>query len=162
MSKLIPTLLRLVLWSLPAAAACSADALDGTVRVAAVSAPMAAMSKTSTRAVAGAAPRRTLDLRPPDLRSLHVQDVQEVVTSAHSDETEAVAVVAVPLGLEEKSRTHLSLAGIGSLYWAARHPAQAWRVLLPMQPDDGSDASADITARCLYFASTSGGVAACP
>ena len=41
-----------------------------------------------------------------------------------------------------EQRLHVSNAGIGSLYWAARHPSEAWRVLLPVQAGDepGDDA----------------------
>ena len=73
-----------------------------------------------------------LDLRAPDLRSLHVQSLQQVVTSADSDETEAVIIAGAPLLPEQKADTHPSLGGIASLDWAARHPAQAWRVFLPV------------------------------
>ena len=59
---------------------------------------------------------------------------------AHSDDTSAVR--------KENSDWHLSLVGIGSLYWAAHHPKHAWRVLLPMQPDDGSGVSADLKTIC--------------
>jgi hypothetical protein len=116
MNKFIPTLLRIALSSLHVAVGSPADALDDP-------------------------PRRSLDLRAPDLRSLHVQNLQQVVTSADSEEAEAVTIAAAPLLLEEEPDTHLSVAGIASLYWAARHPTQAWRVFLPVQLD-GHDAPA--------------------
>jgi len=59
---------------------------------------------------------------------------------AHSDDTSTVR--------KESSDLHLSLVGIGSLYWAAHHPKHAWRVLLPIQPDDGSEVSADLKTIC--------------
>jgi len=96
----------------------------------------------SERAVAAVPPRRTLDLWSPDLRSLHIQNLQQVVTFADSDEAEAVTIAAAPLLLEEEPDTHLSGAGIASLYWAARHPTQAWRVFFPIQLD-GYHASAE-------------------
>ena len=101
-----------------------------------------------------------LDLRAPDLRSLHVQSLRQVVTSADSDETEAVTIAGVPLLPEQKADTHPSLGGIASLYWAARHPAQAWRVFLPIQLD-GDESSADITANCAVFAAVPSGPVAC-
>jgi hypothetical protein len=115
-NKFIPALLRIALSSLHVAVGSPADALDDP-------------------------PRRTLDLRAPDLRSLHVQNLQQVVTSADSEEAEAVTIAAAPLLLEEEPDTHPSVAGIASLYWAARHPTQAWRVFLPVQLD-GHDAPA--------------------
>ena len=122
MKKFIPTLLRIALSSLHVAVGSPADALDGTKGIA-----VAAATERATATV----PPRTLDLRPPDLRSLHVQNLQQVVTSADSDEPEAVTIAAAPLLLEEEPDTHLSVSGIASLYWAARHPTQAWRVFLP-------------------------------
>jgi hypothetical protein len=91
--------------------------------------------------------RGALDLRPPDLRSLHVENLQELAASADSDGAEHVTIVSLPSPLEEELDTHPSGAGIASLYWAARHPTQAWRVFLPIQLD-GNDTAADLTATC--------------
>jgi hypothetical protein len=139
-NRFIPTLLRIALSSLHVAVGSPADALDDTKGIAVVSASDLA---------ATVPPRRTLDLRPPDLRSLH------------SDEAEAVTIAAAPLLLGEEPDTHLSVAGIASLYWAARHPRQAWRVFLPVQLDE-YDASADIGATCAVFARAQSGPVACP
>ena len=79
--------------------------------------------------------RTTLDLRPPDLRSLGLQTPQQAGASADSDEAEAVTVAATPLLAVARPDTQPQLTGIASLLWAARHPAQAWRVLLPIRPD---------------------------
>ena len=65
--------------------------------------------------------RTTLDLRPP-------------IDTSESDAAEAVTIAAAPLVLEEKPDAQPSLGGFASVYWAARHPAQAWRVFLPIQP----------------------------
>jgi hypothetical protein len=54
---------------------------------------------------------------------------------------------------KESSDWHLSLVAIGSPYWAAYHPRHAWRVLLPIQPDDGSEVSADLKTICSIAAS---------
>jgi hypothetical protein len=89
-----------------------------------------------------------LDLRAPDLRALHV------------DETEAVTIAGAPLLPEQKADTHPSVGGIASLYWAARHPTQAWRVFLPIQLD-GNVTAADITATCAVIATMPGGGLAC-
>ena len=78
-----------------------------------------------------------LDLRAPDLPS--------------RQETEAVTIAGAPLLPEQKADTRPSLGGIASLYWAARHPTQAWRVFLPIQLD-GNDTAADITAPCAVIA----------
>jgi hypothetical protein len=117
----------------------------------------------------GATPRRaagpatgTLDLRPPDLRSLSVQLPPEATFPADADEMLDVAIVSAPPTPEESSNTHLSRSGIGSIYWAARHPAQAWRVLLPIVPGDGSAAFEDLRADCATFVKSPAGQAACP
>ena len=106
--------------------------------------------------------RSALDIRAPDLRSVPGQDLLRAAAPADSDEVPAVAVVAGSLPAKERSNTYLSLAGIGSLYWAARHPAQGWKVLLPMEPGDDSDAYADIRSKCDFIARAPGGRAACP
>jgi hypothetical protein len=135
MNKFIPIPLLMTVWSLPVAVACPADAPDNTVRIAAIWAlEPAVVPKTRTRDVATAPPRRTLDLRPPDLRSLHVQNLQQVAISVDSDAV-AVDIVAAQLLPEERPDTQPSLGGIASLLWAVRHPAQAWRVFLPAQLD---------------------------
>lgn len=74
-----------------------------------------------------------------------------------TDASDADAIVTAPLLRKERSGTQLSLAGIGSLYWAARHPAQAWRVLLPIQPRVGPDVTADLKARCIVFTESPSG-----
>jgi hypothetical protein len=89
-----------------------------------------------------------LDLRAPDLRSLDVQSLRQVVRSADSDETEAITIAGAPLLPEQKADTHPSTGGIASLYWAARHPTQAWRVFLPIQLD-GAIAAGLATAETL-------------
>jgi hypothetical protein len=81
---------------------------------------------TAMRAVGGGVRRTTLDLRPPELRSLDVAD---------SDAAQAVTITVAPLVLEEAPDSQPSFGGFASLYWAARHPTQAWRVLLPVQLD---------------------------
>jgi hypothetical protein len=97
-------------------------------------------------AVNGGVPRRSLDLRPPDVRNLEVADLQQIVASRDSDDAEAVTIAAAPLVLEEKPDAQPSLGGFASLYWAARHPAQAWRILLPVHLD-GYDPSPESRER---------------
>ncbi len=90
------------------------------------------------------------------LWSLHLT----VGYAADLHETEVVTIAGVPLLPEQKADTHPSLGGIASLDWAARHPAQAWRVFLPIQLD-GDESSADITANCAVFAAVPSGPVAC-
>jgi hypothetical protein len=103
-----------------------------------------------------------LDLGPPDLRSFQVQLPPEATFPADADEMLDVAIVSALPTPEESSNTHLPRSGIGAIYWAARHPAQAWRVLLPSVPGDGTAAFEDIRAECATFVRSPGGQAACP
>jgi hypothetical protein len=160
-NRSIPALLRTVLLFLPIAFGHSAHAVGNTLGIGEVSASdVVSTPMRATRAVAAVGARGTLDLRPPDLRSVAIQNLQEVATSSDSEETETVTIAAVPLLLEE-SDTHLTLAGIASLYWAARHPAQAWRVLLPVQLDE-HNSSAQMRETCAASAVAQSGPVACP
>ena len=86
------------------------------------------------------------------------------VLSVHvdSDEMQAVSVVSTPVSLDEKSHLHVSHAGIGSLYWAAHNPTQAWRVLFPVQPGDPTNAYEDFRERCAFVTNAPSGRPACP
>lgn len=78
--------------------------------------------------------------------SFGVADAADVPAAPGDMESGAIATVHfLP---EEPSNTRFSRTGLGSLYWAARHPAQAWRVLLPIQ--DGSVARADVSRPVRY------------
>jgi hypothetical protein len=104
----------------------------------AAASPAGAIAPTSEhalRAAARGAPQRTLDLRLSDLQSLHLQNLQQAVASSGSDEADAATIAAAPLLLDQSADSQPSAAGIASLYRALRHPAQAWRVFLPIQLD---------------------------
>jgi|SRR5579862_3087673 len=79
--------------------------------------------------------RSSLDLQTPYWQSLEVADQQQIKTPPDTDDEEAVMIAAAPWVLEEKSDAQPSLGGVASLYWAARHATQAWRVFLPVRPD---------------------------
>ncbi len=76
------------------------------------------------------------------------------------DDELPVAIVTAPSEPEARPKIHLSLAGLGSLVWAARDPAQAWKVIAPIEP--GGVAYADIRERCAAYASASNSDASCP
>jgi hypothetical protein len=90
---------------------------------------------TAMRARSRDVPRGTLDLRPPDLRSLGLRSPQQAGTDADPDQAEAVSVAAAPLSAVAMPDTQPQPTGIASLVWAARHPTQAWRVFLPIPSD---------------------------
>jgi hypothetical protein len=84
--------------------------------------------------LSGGQPRRTLDLRPPDLRSLDAADRQQIDTSSDAGDVGALTIAAARLALQEEPDAQPPVGGIASLYWAARHLTQAWRVFLPENP----------------------------
>ena len=53
-----------------------------------------------------------------------------------SGETQAIRAPAVAPGAAELWGVQVSGGGVASLYWAARHPSRAWRVLLPVSSAD--------------------------
>ncbi len=77
-----------------------------------------------------------------------------------SDDASSVSIVTAPWQAEETATPHLSLAGLGSLYWAAGHPAQAWKLLVPIR--SGDPTFADIRASCAASATALTTAAPCP
>ena len=184
MHRIIAALLLTTLRSLASGAPYSTAALTGKTRLAAIStiAPVVPL-KTPRRLAAanldssrsrlgaviseqGAQPRTAaapiilgpLDLRPLVLWS-SAQLPMEATRAADADHTPHFAIVGTPAWPEESSR--LARTGIGAIYWAASHPAQAWRVVLPVVPEDGSAASADVKAECANIR-PHGGQTSCP
>jgi hypothetical protein len=145
----ISTLLLIPICSLPVGTAYSADA----TRNAAISRHDATMT-TPVRGL--------LDLRPPDMRNTPWMDSVLASVPADSDEPQAAAVVIAVAPLEETANTNLSIGGIGSLYWAARHPTRAWTMLLPTSAGDEFGAYADIRANCAVFLSAPASRTVCP
>ena len=96
------------------------------------------------------------------------RDGRVLSVQVDSDDTLSVAVVTAHAPAEEleepeeQPNFHVSPAGLGSLYWAARNPDQAWRVVFPVQPDDATDAYADFKARCEFITSQLNSSPACP
>ena len=72
----------------------------------------------------------TLDLRTPDVHSIPRLD--RITAPAGSQEPKDIPALGAPLPAERGSDLHVSGTGIGSLYWAIRHPAKAWQVVLPI------------------------------
>jgi hypothetical protein len=106
--------------------------------------------------------RRVLDLQSMTLPPVQTPDSLQATAASDSDDPEAITVVAPPSLPPMTSGTAVSHAGLGSLYWAARNPSEAWRVLLPIQPRDGSGASEDLREKCAIFARAPGSPVACP
>ena len=92
-----------------------------------------------------------LDLRPQDLRSIQ-SSLRPAATRAadadymvHAAIVGTLACVGTPAWPEKSSSIQVAHTGFESIYLAARHPAQAWRVLLPIVPHHGFAVSEDTT-----------------
>jgi hypothetical protein len=180
--KIIAVLLMTTVRSLSNGATSAANAWDGKARVAAMSTIDGAASRKAPRRVISAnlpSPksnpraaipeqgansrnalslvRGPLDLRTPDLKQAQLPSVS--TNAADSDKGLHVVIAGSPQSPEERSS--LAHTGIGSIYWAARNPAEAWRALLPIVPDGGSAESQDIKAECASV-TPPGGQMACP
>ena len=75
------------------------------------------------------------------------KDARVLSVRVASDDTQDVSIVSAPVPREKESNVEISHAGIGSLYWAARNPSQAWRVVFPVQPDDADAAACSAAVR---------------
>ncbi len=80
-----------------------------------------------------ALPLKSLDLRPPNLQSILLSDSSQAITPIGAEDTSGLVIVGAPQLQEMQSHTHVPQTGVGSLYWALRHPTRAWRILLPAQ-----------------------------
>jgi hypothetical protein len=89
----------------------------------------------NVRAAAGtpALAPKPLDLRPPDPHSILLTGSPQAIAPIDAEDTPAFVIVGAPQLLDMQSHTHVPQTGIGSLYWALRHPTRAWRILLPEQ-----------------------------
>ena len=181
MSKFIRMLILIPVCSLPVYVAYAADTVDKPAGAVAISAliPVALLAPATRVAApdheshplttgvsasekASIPLDTTLDVRSIDLASIQPQDPPQAITVADSDEVQTVTVGVGPSLPQTSSATQVSHAGIGSLYWALQHPTQAWRVLLPIQPHDGSGASEELRERCAIFAGPPDDRVACP
>jgi hypothetical protein len=104
--------------------------------------------------------RRALDLRPPDMGS--VRAVQSLgVSSADADDLGAVTIAAGPTPLTTESGTAVPSTGLGALYWAARHPRVAWRVLLPVVPHEEATSAEESESVCILVSERATGSSPC-
>ncbi len=94
----------------------------------------AAAAASLPKAAAAAQPLKTLDLRPPDLRSIPLTHPPLTAAPIGMDDSLDFVIVSAPQFPEMQPYSHAPPFGLGSLYWAFRNPTQAWRILLPEQP----------------------------
>jgi hypothetical protein len=65
------------------------------------------------------------------------KDARVLSVRVNRGETPVATTTGIaPISSDELWGVQVSSAAIGSLYWAAHHPGKAWRVLLPVQPDE--------------------------
>jgi hypothetical protein len=103
--------------------------------------------------------KTSLDLRAPDL---HMPVSESATFDSDSQEVEDISVIDASAPAEESSDLHVAHTGIGSVYWAVRHPAEAWRVVVPITPDSESSLSEDIRVKCATFEAAASSRSACP
>jgi len=79
-------------------------------------------------------PTHRLDLSMPNFTSPQWQERLQG-PSIDREYTPLESVVVTP-SQEGNSYVTVAPAGAGSVYWALRHPTQAWRIVMPTQPGD--------------------------
>jgi hypothetical protein len=84
---------------------------------------------------ATAARGKSLDLRPPDIKTLYTDEqleaLLEKLEAEHIERIEVEGARVPP----PPSATPEVWGGIGAPFWALFHPTQAWRIFAPMAPD---------------------------
>ena len=128
-----PTALAIPLMVL-AGAAYSAD--QAPVHRAAVSTrPAHSPSSTSPAATRPAGKQaRALDLSAPNFSSpLWQERLQGPTIDRSLDYVQVPSVIITP-SPGNKSNTTVAPVGLGSMFWALRHPADSWRILMPSEP----------------------------
>jgi hypothetical protein len=104
-----------------------------TIAVVSLLATAAALGTLPAAAETPATPLKPLDLRPPTLHRILSTDSPQATAPIDAEDSPAFVIVGAPQLQEMQSHTHVPQTGIGSLYWALRHPTRAWRILLPEQ-----------------------------
>ena len=79
--------------------------------------------------------------RCEDVVETRRRDGRVLTIHAEPEETDTVSVAADREASEPAPRIAVSPYGFGALYWAARHPAKAWQIVLPVSSDDAEVAA---------------------
>jgi len=101
-------------------------------------------------------PVRRLDLRLPAQASVLTLGSTETGSPAEGESLEAVSVVVSPTFPVTEADVPDAATGLDALYWAARHPAAAWRVLLPVVPTDEAGSRSERETVCIPLAAPTG------
>ncbi len=89
---------------------------------------------------------RNLDLTPPNFFSAQWQTRLQGATLEDATDIPAEPVVVTP-ALKDKWNTHFSTLGIGSIFWAAFHPTQAYTIVMPLEQDDSFSRDSGLTSQ---------------
>jgi hypothetical protein len=78
---------------------------------------------------------KSLDLRPPDITTLYTDEqLQAMLEKLEAEHIERVEVEGARVP-PPPSATPQVWPGIAAPFWALVHPTQAWRIFMPMAPD---------------------------
>ena len=144
MTSPLPAALAIPLLALAGVAHSGPDQIP--VHPAAISAPATKARTAEAQPVSRPVSKKqveALDLGAPNFLSPRWQERLQGPTIDHSLDYMPMEFVVVTPGLEG-SNTRVAPVGIGSVYWAATHPAQAWRVLMPVQEGDEFDTDREV------------------
>ncbi len=111
----------------------------------------------------GAPVKPTLDLRLPSVRPgvMHEPAHESVGTGPGTEDMVPVTIISAPGLPSDDSQPEVSARGLGAVIWAARHPMEAWRVLLPVPPHDGAGSTDEWRAECAPSPGLAAGVVTC-
>jgi hypothetical protein len=143
MTKPYPTALAIGLLAVAAVAIAGPD--QTTAQTSPAQAPAAHGAAKTAQAVPSLSrkPARRLDLTPPNFTSSEWQQRLQGPTIDHSqDYLQMESVVVNPPA--EAPNLVLAPAGLGSLYWALKHPTRAWQILTPVQEGDEFNTDTEI------------------
>lgn len=113
---------------------CSGLCSRLTVTSALVLAALLNSSVSAEESAAAASAARPLDLRPPNITHLFTSEqLNRILAASFRDDLEEVEVQ----GARERIPTATPdvWPGIAAPLWALLNPAQAWRILAPLPPD---------------------------
>jgi len=99
------------------ASAAATDAANGT------DAPVARIARRGRQP--------PLDLTPPDIRT--VMPASELEQPLPTEEQQEQAQEGATVQVEGAKNTPDVPGGFGALWWALRHPSQAWRIFTPVE-----------------------------
>lgn len=81
------------------------------------------------------APRKPLDLRPPDITTLlSPAELQAILSRTLDENIEEIEVQRERTKAPNLGSPEVPL-GIAAPFWALAHPLQAWRIFAPIPPD---------------------------